>query len=59
MFNDFQKQKGIKFDIIKLRQALKQVVGTYGIIVLCVDEPQKMIAARHGSPLVMGVNSGE
>jgi len=40
-------------------KALKRVVGTYGIIVLCADEPQKMIAARHGSPLVMGVNSGE
>ena len=42
-----------------VRKALKQVVGTYGIIVLCADEPQKMIAARHGSPLVMGVSSGE
>ena len=40
-------------------KALKRVVGTYGIIVLCADEPQKMIAARHGSPLVMGVKSGE
>jgi len=40
-------------------KALKQVVGTYGIIVLCADEPQKMIAARHGSPLVLGVSSGE
>jgi len=40
-------------------KALKRVVGTYGIIVLCADEPQKMIAARHGSPLVMGINSGE
>jgi len=40
-------------------KALKRVVGTYGIIVLCADEPQKMIAARHGSPLVMGVNSSE
>ena len=42
-----------------VRKALKQVVGTYGIIVLCADEPQKMIAARHGSPLVLGVSSGE
>ena len=40
-------------------KSLKRVVGTYGIIVLCADEPQKMIAARHGSPLVMGVKSGE
>ena len=42
-----------------VRNALKQVVGTYGIIVLCADEPQKMLAARHGSPLVLGVSSGE
>jgi len=42
-----------------VRKALKQVVGTYGIIVLCADEPQKMLAARHGSPLVLGVSSGE
>ena len=42
-----------------VREALKQVIGTYGIIVLCADEPQKMLAARHGSPLVLGVNSGE
>ena len=27
MINDFQKQRGIKFDIIKLRQALKQIIA--------------------------------
>ena len=30
MFNDFQKQKDLKFDIIKLRQALKQVLSKKG-----------------------------
>ena len=30
MFNNFQKQKGVKFDIIKLRQALKQVLSKKG-----------------------------
>jgi|TARA_B100001971_G_C18134584_1_gene506840 hypothetical protein len=30
MFNDFQKQKGIKFDIIKLRQALRKVIERKG-----------------------------
>jgi hypothetical protein len=30
MFSDFQKQKDIKFDIIKLRQALKQVLNKKG-----------------------------
>ena len=31
MFNDFQKQEGLKFDIIKLRQALKQVLEKKGL----------------------------
>ena len=30
MFSDFQKQKNIKFDIIELRQALKQVLNKKG-----------------------------
>ena len=30
MFNDFQKQEGLKFDIIKLRQALKHVLEKRG-----------------------------
>ena len=30
MFNDFQKQEGVKFDIIELRQALKQVLKKKG-----------------------------
>jgi len=30
MFNDFQKQEDLKFDIIKLRQALKQVLEKRG-----------------------------
>ena len=51
-------KNGISFEKA-VRKALKQVVGTYGIIVLCADEPQKMLAARHGSPLVLGLSSGE
>ena len=51
-------KNGISFEKA-VRKALKQVVGTYGIIVLCTDEPQKLLAARHGSPLVLGVSSGE
>ena len=39
--------------------ALKQVKGTYGIAALCVDEPEKLFAARMGSPLVIGVGLGE
>ncbi len=41
------------------RLALSQVEGTYGIAVLCKDNPQEIVAARHGSPLVIGRGEGE
>ena len=42
-----------------VRSALQEVVGAYGIVALCADEPNKIIAARMGSPLVLGVGEGE
>ena len=42
-----------------VRKSLKRVVGAYGIVIICSDEPKQMIAARHGSPLVLGINKGE
>jgi glucosamine--fructose-6-phosphate aminotransferase (isomerizing) len=39
--------------------ALHKVIGTYGILVLSVDEPDKLIAARNGSPLVIGMGNKE
>ena len=39
--------------------ALSLVEGTYGIAVVSSREPQKMVGARHGSPLVVGVGQGE
>ena len=42
-----------------VRAALQEVVGAYGIVALCADEPNKIIAARMGSPLVLGVGEGE
>jgi len=41
------------------RLALSQVEGTYGIAVLCKDNPEEIVAARHGSPLVVGRGEGE
>ena len=40
-------------------QALAQVEGAYGIAVIAVDEPGVMVAARKGSPLVLGLGEGE
>ncbi|MEE9254315.1 MAG: glutamine--fructose-6-phosphate transaminase (isomerizing), partial [Pseudomonadales bacterium] len=42
-----------------VRQALHDVKGTYGIAVVCSDEPDVMIAARQGSPLIIGVGQDE
>ena len=40
-------------------QALHKVVGTYGIAVVSTREPNKIVVARLGSPLVVGVADGE
>lgn len=42
-----------------VRLALNEVEGAYGICVLCKHEPGKIVAARNGSPLVLGVGDGE
>jgi glucosamine--fructose-6-phosphate aminotransferase (isomerizing) len=42
-----------------VRTALRDVRGTYGIAVVCSEEPGKIIAARKGSPLIIGVGDGE
>ena len=39
--------------------ALSKVVGAYGIAVLCKKESEKIVVARKGSPLVVGLGSGE
>ncbi len=40
-------------------KALKRVRGAYGIAVISQDEPDRIIAARMGSPLILGVGRGE
>jgi glutamine---fructose-6-phosphate transaminase (isomerizing) len=42
-----------------IRLALSKVVGAYGIVSLCREENGKLIAARKGSPLVVGLGRGE
>jgi len=42
-----------------VRIALKRVVGAYVIVLLDQDNPDTIIAARKGSPLVIGVGKGE
>ncbi len=42
-----------------VQAALREVTGTYGIAVVCADEPDKVVAARKGSPLIVGVGTDE
>jgi len=39
--------------------ALQQIEGTYGIAVVSTREPETIVAARHGSPLLVGIGAGE
>jgi glucosamine--fructose-6-phosphate aminotransferase (isomerizing) len=39
--------------------ALRHVTGTYGIAVIARDDPGKIVGARHGSPLVVGICDSE
>ena len=42
-----------------VQAALHQVEGTYGIAVICKDEPDTLVVARKGSPLIIGVGKDE
>lgn len=44
---------------IAVRMALSKVVGAFGIAVICKSEKNQLIAARKGSPLVIGIGKGE
>jgi glucosamine--fructose-6-phosphate aminotransferase (isomerizing) len=42
-----------------VRTALRRVEGTYGLVVMDARTPGELVAARNGSPLVIGVGEGE
>jgi glucosamine--fructose-6-phosphate aminotransferase (isomerizing) len=42
-----------------VQAALHEVEGTYGIAVVCKDEPDTLVVARKGSPLIIGVGQDE
>jgi glucosamine--fructose-6-phosphate aminotransferase (isomerizing) len=42
-----------------VQRAVVQLRGAYAIAVFCRDEPHRVIGAREGSPLVLGVGNGE
>ena len=42
-----------------VRKALKRLDGAYALGVICRDEPERLVAARVGNPLVVGIGIGE
>lgn len=42
-----------------VRIALNRVIGAYAIVIMSAEEPDLLIAARKGSPMVIGVGKGE
>jgi glutamine---fructose-6-phosphate transaminase (isomerizing) len=55
---DIQEKENCSLDEA-VRLALTKVVGAYAIVVMSLDDPNLLIAARKGSPLVVGVGKGE
>ena len=58
-----QKQRSEKSDLNPLtqavRDALREVIGTYGLAVICTAQPDVIVGARRGSPLIIGIGDGE
>lgn len=42
-----------------VRAALNRVVGAFGIVVICQDEPDQIITAKRSSPIAIGLGEGE
>lgn len=55
---DIQKATGKSLQEA-VRLALNRVVGAYAIVIMSADYPDELIAARKGSPMVIGVGKGE
>jgi glucosamine--fructose-6-phosphate aminotransferase (isomerizing) len=52
-----QLYNGDLFDTVQ--QAVKRLHGAYAIAVFCREEPHRVVAARQGSPLIVGLGKGE
>jgi glutamine---fructose-6-phosphate transaminase (isomerizing) len=44
---------------IAVMEALREVTGTYGLVAIHEDQPDTMVGARRGSPLVLGIGAHE
>jgi glucosamine--fructose-6-phosphate aminotransferase (isomerizing) len=58
LVEDIKKETGL--DLLEaVRITLNKVIGAYAIVIMSADEPDMLIAARKGSPMVIGVGDDE
>jgi len=58
LIEDIQKNEKVGLEEA-LRIALNEVTGAYAIVIMSQDEPDHLLAARKGSPLVLGIGKDE
>lgn len=42
-----------------VRRAVRKLRGAFAMVVMCIDEPDKIVTVRNASPLILGVGQGE
>mmetsp|Transcript_36236 Transcript_36236/g.95522 ORF Transcript_36236/g.95522 Transcript_36236/m.95522 type:complete len:636 (+) Transcript_36236:38-1945(+) len=58
LIDDVRKARSMPLEEA-VRQALTAVEGAFGLAVICADEPDLLIGARRGSPLILGIGADE
>ena len=58
LIEDIQKHEGMKLGHA-VQAALKQVIGAYAIVVLDKNDPNTIVAAKKGSPMVIGIGDDD
>jgi len=54
-----ESENGLSRFARSVRKTFNHVEGTYGVAVMCTDDPNRMVGARKGSPLILGVGKDE
>src|ERR1051326_8047071 len=58
LIEDIRKNENVKLgDAVRI--ALNEVIGAYAIVILSKEDPDELIAAKKGSPLVIGIGEDE
>ena len=58
LIDDIQRNENLPLEEA-LRVALSEVTGAYAIVIMSTNDPDRILAARKGSPLVLGIGKGE